>query len=364
MIQHRIAPFQVAATMLAATGLAVLFSLHPHPAPQVTLTPLPQPETAPTPPEPLPQLETVPAAPAPIAEPEPVTPSTPRVPSPLPTVVAPPARPAPPDGGQAEKILAKARSGDAASQEQAGELYAAGDGVAKSAEKAASWFREAAINGVVEAQFRLAQLYRDGVGVKRNPAEALIWYRTAAEHEHPWAQLELGRLYEAGEIVQRDPAEAARWYYRAARQGLPEAARALAGLFERGDGAPRSPVEAYAWYSLAAAAGDETAGTRRAAIAAKLSDAELGAGDKRASDLAAEQAAFAAAPQRLVRDIQHLLAAAGYDPGPDDGRMGDRTEKAIRRFQSEHGMTVDGLPSEALLIRLKAGHPPPVAVAK
>lgn len=41
--------------------------------------------------------------------------------------------------------------------------------------------------------------------------------------------------------------------------------------------------------------------------------------------------------------VQQLLVAAGYDPGPVDGIMGPLTIRAIRRFQADKGLLVDGI---------------------
>lgn len=44
-----------------------------------------------------------------------------------------------------------------------------------------------------------------------------------------------------------------------------------------------------------------------------------------------------------VRQIQQLLAVAGYDPGPVDGVYGPMTETAVAEFQKDYGrLTVDG----------------------
>ena len=47
--------------------------------------------------------------------------------------------------------------------------------------------------------------------------------------------------------------------------------------------------------------------------------------------------------------IQRALAQNGYDPGPADGLLGMRTRRAIREFQQDHGLKVDGESSVALL---------------
>jgi hypothetical protein len=42
------------------------------------------------------------------------------------------------------------------------------------------------------------------------------------------------------------------------------------------------------------------------------------------------------------QDIQRQLAAAGFDPGPIDGRIGTRTIRAIKAFQVANGLAADG----------------------
>jgi hypothetical protein len=40
--------------------------------------------------------------------------------------------------------------------------------------------------------------------------------------------------------------------------------------------------------------------------------------------------------------VQELLAMAGYDPGPLDGIKGDLTTEAVKAFQTDHGLDIDG----------------------
>ena len=58
--------------------------------------------------------------------------------------------------------------------------------------------------------------------------------------------------------------------------------------------------------------------------------------------------------KHLVMDIQRMLTDLGYRPGPVDGAMGDRTRQAIRRYQSNTGLVVDGHPTEGLRQHLLA----------
>lgn len=61
----------------------------------------------------------------------------------------------------------------------------------------------------------------------------------------------------------------------------------------------------------------------------------------------------APAPEpRLVARVQQRLAHLGYQPGPADGITGPRTAAAIRAFQKDHGLDVDGLMSTELAQRV------------
>jgi peptidoglycan hydrolase-like protein with peptidoglycan-binding domain len=64
-------------------------------------------------------------------------------------------------------------------------------------------------------------------------------------------------------------------------------------------------------------------------------------------------------PSPLMRNLQAALGARGLYEGVPDGLFGPRTEAAIRAFQENSSLIVDGRASEALLARIKAA--PPVA---
>jgi len=55
----------------------------------------------------------------------------------------------------------------------------------------------------------------------------------------------------------------------------------------------------------------------------------------------------------LVRRIQQALTEKGYNPGPVDGIAGKRTHEAIRRFQDDRGLAVDGEVTASLLAILE-----------
>lgn len=49
-----------------------------------------------------------------------------------------------------------------------------------------------------------------------------------------------------------------------------------------------------------------------------------------------------------TKEIQRGLRRRGYDPGPVDGFLGRRTAQAIRKFQADHGLYVNGMPSRTV----------------
>lgn len=52
------------------------------------------------------------------------------------------------------------------------------------------------------------------------------------------------------------------------------------------------------------------------------------------------------APKMTLEDIKKVqlaLAAAGFDPGKADGKMGPQTTQAVKSFQEANGLKVDGV---------------------
>lgn len=60
---------------------------------------------------------------------------------------------------------------------------------------------------------------------------------------------------------------------------------------------------------------------------------------------------------RVVFEIQSGLSKLGYKPGPVDGVIGAQTRTAIRHYERDHGLAVDGRASSDLAanIRQQAG---------
>ena len=83
---------------------------------------------------------------------------------------------------------------------------------------------------------------------------------------------------------------------------------------------------------------------------------------EREGDAGARAASQEIQPSELLLDIQTQLARQGFYAGDPDGRMGEETLAAIRRFQEERGLAVTGAPDAELLAALHGDLPAQVAV--
>jgi len=75
----------------------------------------------------------------------------------------------------------RARSGDADAENQLGEMYLFGRGVARDYQAAMVWFLKASEQGHPVAPNHIGRLYLNGEGVAQNAIEACVWYTLSAE---------------------------------------------------------------------------------------------------------------------------------------------------------------------------------------
>ncbi|MGR9072542.1 MAG: SPOR domain-containing protein [Gammaproteobacteria bacterium] len=121
-----------------------------------------------------------------------------------------------PDNQERLRNLQKrASGGDPAAQFQLGLIHENGLGVPRNQMIALSWYRKAALQNQVQAQFRIGLLQYQG----GNIAKAIYWWRRAAAAGHSGAQFQLGLRFLKGEGVPRNAAKAAYWFQEAARRG-------------------------------------------------------------------------------------------------------------------------------------------------
>ena len=60
------------------------------------------------------------------------------------------------------------------------------------------------------------------------------------------------------------------------------------------------------------------------------------------------------ATKHQIAEVQRRLAALGYDPGRSDGRLGPRTQAAVRRFERDMRLRSNGRIDDRLLARLES----------
>ena len=141
-----------------------------------------------------------------------------------------------------------ADQGIAEAQRNLGLCYANGDGVTKDAVESIKWLQKAADQGDSKAQLLLGICYDDGLGVTRDYAEVVKWFRKAADQGDAQGQLLLGYLYRDGKGVTKDYVKAFEWYQKAADQGDAGAQRMIGDCYINGIGVAKDEVEAAKWY--------------------------------------------------------------------------------------------------------------------
>jgi peptidoglycan hydrolase-like protein with peptidoglycan-binding domain len=154
-------------------------------------------------------------------------------------------------------------------------------------------------------------------------------------------------------------------------------AQRLVGLMYRdGLGVRQDSIRAYMWFELAARGGQSGAAELRNELAKRMQIAHIEEAERMAAlwqpvrsyagtespiqseDLPPASDYRGSMSRQQIADLQWQLAVHGYDPGASDGSVGRGTEAAIRRYQVDAGLRVDGQPSVALLEHLQYTEPP------
>ena|SRR5690349_682090 len=179
------------------------------------------------------------------------------------------------------ELRAKAQEGNSRSQFELGTVFQFGSlGVAKDYVEAVKWYRKAAEQNHVWAQYNLGLCYHQGKGVAKDDAEAVKWFRKAAEQNDADSEYDLGVAYYNGEGVAKDYVEAVKWYRKAAEQNHVLAQYYLGLCFAMGDGAAKDYVQAYMWLLLAAGQGHENAKQNMALLEQKMTADQISQGQK------------------------------------------------------------------------------------
>lgn len=261
-----------------------------------------------------------------------------------------------------------AADGDAKAMFEIASRYADGRGVESDMAEAAEWYLKAAERGLAPAQYRIGNMLEKGLGVERDIDKARMWYKRAAEQGNASAMHNLGVLYAMGADGKTDNEEAARWFRKAAQLGIADSQFNLGILSAKGAGVPQDLEEAYKWFALVAKAGDSDAAAKRDEIAKAL-DPEALENAKTKAELwkpktLDRDANFVDIPpewntdktttasvdmNKAIANIQVILNKNGYEAGPIDGVMGEKTRAAIAAFQKDNGMKPTGQIDDALV---------------
>ncbi len=153
------------------------------------------------------------------------------------------------------ELKVRAEKGNANAQGKIGYYYIIGKGVPVNQGEAAKWFRKAAEQGIILAQYNLALIYDKGEGMT-NYVEAAKWFRKAAEQGDAEAQADLGLYYLIGKGVDKDSCEGAKWLRKAADQDVIRAVGNLGTCYANGDGVETNYAEAAKWFRKGAEQGD------------------------------------------------------------------------------------------------------------
>ena len=78
---------------------------------------------------------------------------------------------------EVDKIIARAKQGDAEAEYDIGRMYAIGEVLNKNGQKAAKWYRKSGEQGHAKAQFNLGMMYRNGEAVEKDEQTAFMWYK-------------------------------------------------------------------------------------------------------------------------------------------------------------------------------------------
>lgn len=254
-------------------------------------------------------------------------------------------------GGLVSDNSAAAKAGNVEAMHLLGLAYDAGRGTKRNIKEAVRWLKKAAKLGNPHAQQALANLYATGDGVPQDDKKTVYWLRKAAKQDHGRAQAYLAEYYKIGRGVPQSDRKAILWYRVAASNGDAMGANGLGIIYTRGSGVKKDHAKAAVYFRLAADKGSYR-GMHNLAVsywhgrgvrqdkreAAKLWRLASLKGSKGANKSLMK---FEIAPYDAA-EIQRLLAAVGYDPGPADGRPGRKTRSAITQFQTDRDFKVDG----------------------
>lgn len=121
-----------------------------------------------------------------------------------------------------DKWMLRAYEGDRDAQFKVGVLFTNDQFGPPDFEQAVYWYKQAARQGHVLAQYNLGHQYLTGLGVHQSKPDAMKWWLEAAKQDHALAQFNIGRAYYLGIGLQEDHGESKYWFERAASKLEPK----------------------------------------------------------------------------------------------------------------------------------------------
>ncbi len=156
------------------------------------------------------------------------------------------------------KRLKLARAGDDVAALSVGADYENGTNDARrDSVEAAKWYRQAALNGNMEAQYLLSKLIAKApAGLPVDAADGIKLLQSAADKGYAPAQNELGLRLQKGSGVTASAADAAAWFQKASDKNYMTAHVNLGLLLVKGEGVPQDLPKAFQLFQKAADGGD------------------------------------------------------------------------------------------------------------
>lgn len=240
--------------------------------------------------------------------------------------------------------------------------YQLGQGVEKDLPRALALFEKSGNAGDGRGMYRAGNMHRWGEGTSKDPATAAVWYRRAIDAGEYRALTALGSLYRFGKGAPKDYHKARKLYRQAVSRNQRGAYLPLARMHLRGQGGPVDADRAVSLLSKAVDLGQTASMVELGAlyIAGEKVKRDKALGTKLLRQAAAKgnRNALRELNERNITaydplELQKLLAKAGFDPGPLDGKPGKKTRAAIRDFQEDAALKVNGDPSLEVVLALR-----------
>jgi len=214
---------------------------------------------------------------------------------------------------------------------------------AKNYKEAVEKYRVAADNGDAAAQYRLGQMYAEGLGVTKNDKDAAKYILQAADQDFGAARMTAAAWYLSGKRgTPKDEKKAFEYLSKEAEQKNPVAMFSLGCLYAKGMGVTRDASLATKWFNDAKTAGYAVPDDMLYEVNVMYPKASSPKSFK-----------IPTGDTTLVRSVQSGLLQLGYDPGKADGKISKKTIQAVKKFQAQAKMTVNGRITHDLLEKVQ-----------